>query len=865
MNDVLENAPLPIMEEPYTDDPDGKPFVYILPVTGDYSGSPSNWEQNFFYIVENRRAINADSYINRFSHHDQEKYGDTEGSGGYVIWEHRSGGGNNLRVVEADNRYDITSRQWGQNSTGSPRDFWNNAMFASWTAPGDYTIVVNSDGLPRSEYRERSATRGKPVLAKFPEYSTGSNVNTVTLLSTGGRFTGTVDATRYNNQRKLASNGSDLLLAHETGDENGVNRRVFVSMSTNSGVTWGWCELVSSIAFTGSPAVMPYAPRDASAPSVCWIGTTEKKPWVAWQEYDAGTQSWKVLAREAGQGAYATGAKLIADSIQTNTGVEPTPVIACGYNQSGNCYAKIVFATSSGLKESITTDLGANWSAPSVIASTDGNSIRPSLAMYWQHSILVYEQVIFTTEQYNKLYYSIDGNPVSCLTDNVTPRLYNHSHPCVELKGTTAHVVWTASIVEESDSEDEEEVHRKAVHTEWNIDFTPSSSVTTFFNRKYNRSEVSEDPVTAAFQNPGTIKDADIIWSVNDLSPGARLRGNKYRYNPATNKHEWTRDRESALSTLTTRYPAMVGLDNETRSVVTRGSASPFRIVSNLTSIDPGIQSWSGQIIDVITSSSTSQNPGLKMTLAAQEPEVLDGGIVTAVLKNAGIPDSGFDGRLGGPNIFDLMKTESYILDQNQSILWNVDLVLDSSYQRMDTLIIVGRMIEVQSGQTVGSSNPAEIPMTKFDTSLVFGFELPPGLYPQAEISLTLEVLNGQDMDADRFIHAMINIQSDTSATPKRLAPGSKPALTSAFDIHIAPNPLSSEVAYLQFTATSTERVRIEVYDLLGRMVSLLMDGTVQKGNFSLPVFRNLFRTGSYFIKVSSQSHSETAHFTVVR
>jgi hypothetical protein len=222
-------------------------------------------------------------------------------------------------------------------------------------------------------------------------------------------------------------------------------------------------------------------------------------------------------------------------------------------------------------------------------------------------------------------------------------------------------------------------------------------------------------------------------------------------------------------------------------------------------------------------------------------------------------------GSLDGPNIFDLMKTESYILDQNQSILWNVDLVLDSSYQRMDTLIIIGRMIEVQSGQTVGSSNPAEIPMTKFDTSLVFGFELPPGLYPQAEISLTLEVLNGQDMDADRFIHAMINIQSDTSATPKRLAPGSKPALTSAFDIHIAPNPLSSEVAYLQFTATSTERVRIEVYDLLGRMVSLLMDGTVQKGNFSLPVFRNLFRTGSYFVKVSSQSHSETAHFTVVR
>jgi len=79
----------------------------------------------------------------------------------------------------------------------------------------------------------------------------------------------------------------------------------------------------------------------------------------------------------------------------------------------------------------------------------------------------------------------------------------------------------------------------------------------------------------------------------------------------------------------------------------------------------------------------------------------------------------------------------------------------------------------------------------------------------------------------------------------------------------VVPNPTSGG-AVVRFTLSSSEAVTVTVYDLLGRMVATLFDGTASAGANAVSVPSSL-NAGVYVVRVSTASTSATSRFTVIR
>jgi hypothetical protein len=832
---VIGDIDLPIIEEKYNG---GRPFVLVLPVRGSFQ-KPFDWywPTNEYYIIENRRATGFDRYINRYSAGCDSSYGAVEGNGGFVIWEHTSRTPR-LRIVEADDRYQLTTLPDSVNHTGAPSDFFSDRLFAPWTFPNDYTRVADG-GYPYTEYRGTTQTRGWPVLAKFSPYNTTSNVNTVSLVSTGGRFSDTCAATANNNQRKLAWRGSQVAMVNEAGG------RAFLSMSTNNGLTWDWCELLSSVNFNSTVHSIPEL---ASAPSVCWMEDTLR---VVWQQKDS-TDKWRIAVYGAGSGA-----RVIEANIDEGE-APPTPVIGYGMGDQGEMVAKVVYSTSAGLKQSISTNKGVSWLPPDTIAGTDGFCIHPSLAMNQYHSMLVYED-LYTKD----LYYSLDGGSVQNLTYPMRVHgLTNHRNPSVILKDSIVHVVWVADL--KSLIGRVSDITQRAIHVQMNVDSIPSSAVKTFFDRRNGRTEYAEVPVLAPYPSGPQSKGATILWSVADsVAQGVRLRHNRYVYNTKTHEYNWLFDYESPLSSVTTRHPAITEIGNDARFIVTRENASPYQLVSHRISEDlsTGI---GDRTIDIGITTTDLPESDCVMSLRSSQPLLMSGSTVLAALDNAGVPDDGFDGSGKGPGVSELLRTESTLFEMTQSVAWSIRLRFDSLYNRSDTIAITGRILDPQNYSVFGSSNTALIPENVFDTTVTLGFELPPSLYPEAEVVFTMELENAPDSKPDRFLSVMHHIYSE-DAVPKRMSPevvASKAALPSA---QLFPNPATGERAFLRYTTTAQEYVRVELFDALGRLVRVLKNGPVVRQDNLLAFSTEELNPGRYIVRITTGGKSESLRFNVVK
>ena len=584
------------------------------------------------------------------------------------------------------------------------------------------------------------------------------DVNTVDVMATMDRFAGRDSATSGNNQRKLSANGPTIVMVHES------NGLVFASKSTNAGVTWNICELNTAIDYDSTDRVTPQHKYE-SAPSVCWMGDAS---WMTWQREET-EGIWSIVARKIlSTGDYIIYAATIADTVVINTD-SPTPVIGYGYQQSigGQMIpiAKIVFATSEGLKESISTDAGSHWSDPVIIPGTRETSVRPSLAMNDNHMVLVYEE-----GEDQDLYYSVDGDTVRNLTfDFKNNGLSNNRYPSVTLNNDIVHIVWVADY---TDRETGLKTQR-AVHTQWNANAMPSSVLKTLFDRKYNgRAEYSEVPVLAVHPSGTLDKGATIFWSVKDILPGARLRFNRYTQNPKTGLYTWQfdmeKDGESGLSGQTTRHPAITELANSTFFAVTRGNAAPYQIATSYTHVDAN--TGKGTIsLDIATMTTNNPlDPRSLMNVISEQPTLATGTQLLGVLVNAGVPDSGFDGSAQGPGIRELLRSESVLLDMSQSISWDMRVVFDSTIPPADTVFVIGRMLDASTGSVIASSDTIRRPIANRDSSFTLGFELPPSHWPQAEIAITVDVCNDPDSAPVRFLSVAAYVHGRCSAEAGR-------------------------------------------------------------------------------------------------
>jgi hypothetical protein len=78
------------------------------------------------------------------------------------------------------------------------------------------------------------------------------------------------------------------------------------------------------------------------------------------------------------------------------------------------------------------------------------------------------------------------------------------------------------------------------------------------------------------------------------------------------------------------------------------------------------------------------------------------------------------------------------------------------------------------------------------------------------------------------------------------------------------------ERAHLRFTAPTGAFLRIEIYDILGRLVDSFSIAEGGPGNHSLPIDVRGFKTGTYFVRLEQSTpngllHSASSSFIVVR
>lgn len=126
------------------------------------------------------------------------------------------------------------------------------------------------------------------------------------------------------------------------------------------------------------------------------------------------------------------------------------------------------------------------------------------------------------------------------------------------------------------------------------------------------------------------------------------------------------------------------------------------------------------------------------------------------------------------------------------------------------------------------------------------------------DVRLRLVFASEEELGSDRYwtIHRGRVVQS-TSAPSLEL----EPALT----VHPNfPEPFSTS-STVHVTVPRAGRVRVEVYDALGRRVAVLHDGDREAGTFGLTFGRSSWSSGPYFLRVRANDRQRIEPFTVIR
>jgi hypothetical protein len=92
---------------------------------------------------------------------------------------------------------------------------------------------------------------------------------------------------------------------------------------------------------------------------------------------------------------------------------------------------------------------------------------------------------------------------------------------------------------------------------------------------------------------------------------------------------------------------------------------------------------------------------------------------------------------------------------------------------------------------------------------------------------------------------------------------------TNAYRLVIAPNPSSYETRISLFLPQS-EKVSLKIFDLSGRLITVLANSEMQAGNHEIKWDLNtseskLVPAGIYFLKLETDNHSETKKISVIK
>ncbi|HLA63982.1 MAG TPA: T9SS type A sorting domain-containing protein [Rhodothermales bacterium] len=95
---------------------------------------------------------------------------------------------------------------------------------------------------------------------------------------------------------------------------------------------------------------------------------------------------------------------------------------------------------------------------------------------------------------------------------------------------------------------------------------------------------------------------------------------------------------------------------------------------------------------------------------------------------------------------------------------------------------------------------------------------------------------------------------------------GGSGSLPTVFALHnIAPNPIVGVSAALQYDLPEAAATRIELYDMLGRLVATVVDGAVEAGRHTARLDASALASGSYVIRMTAGSFVQAQRVTVTR
>ena len=866
---------LPVIAQPE----DGVvPEVLIIPIDVPWDVQEPNWSEGHYLIIENRRRIPGSL---------DENITNVESAGGFLVWEYDNGlwmderGG--LTLVEADGKYDMkfldhlwVASQLPQN-TNFPHqlfdptadDFWNApSVLSTWSQHVlgllDPTTMMNQNYAPAL-----SPTIPRQITIRFGEYADSGEENVIPYIRVGKPTSNVPTATRNNNQRKVIMNGDELVFVATSdfaGDPSAGTVTVYTSEDT--GEHWTEMRLLNDFDVWRDEAevqwdpALPGAEQDlnrwlpaivdsgATAPSIARI---EDSWGVVWQQREGNGQSRVLFTMPGDQILNVSGGSI------SRADDEVKPVLAWGRydTTTGGEVLKVVYCTDDGLTEVISTDGGATFNSPTLIAGTNASSINPSLAMGPDHEILVYEEA-------EEILAIIDGaTPVSLSA--LHPEFLRNMSPTVILTEDSAHVVWTAEVYEKIPGMGSQpHFHIKPVHKVLDIQSGPDLNVASFVNLKYGRLEEARYPVIATKYSQGNESEAVMMWSVSDGADGARLRYNEFTLNPATGQYEWTAEStESGLSSQPTYHPAIAGDQGEIRFVVTRGADVPYRIECEAPA-PPIPNPFVGEkevLISVLDKFDATWQNSVKLedVIITSQDQFLGRGA------NAGIPFAGFDGSHDGPPMSMLSMSEEILLYEQDTLSWTLQIHRMPTNRYSDTTVFRVDMYDSVDSTVIASGGTILVPPDKLDTTFTVVLPLPPSHYPAAPVRLSLDV-SGDAYDnglrhyaATKCIYSV----SDIRKRPRRkLETAPVTAETQSFEVY--PQPAGTTLQLIHHMEPSA-RATVTLHDYLGRIcrrVTAVADGS---GMLRTRLDVADLRSGMYDCRISANGQITRRMVSLVR
>ncbi len=88
--------------------------------------------------------------------------------------------------------------------------------------------------------------------------------------------------------------------------------------------------------------------------------------------------------------------------------------------------------------------------------------------------------------------------------------------------------------------------------------------------------------------------------------------------------------------------------------------------------------------------------------------------------------------------------------------------------------------------------------------------------------------------------------------------------LGNAFEMNVFPNP-SAEATSVRFKLTSNEAVTVEIYNILGSLVSTVVTENMTAGSHLIKMDNSNLMNGTYFVKLTAGNVSATSKFTVIK